>query len=54
MQNCCMIKIGGKFIYSNDDITSNQLMDAFGSLTLSTGDNTKEPVQVWQVIAHCP
>jgi len=46
-----MVKIGGKFIIANDEITSNQLMDAFASLTLSTGDYTKEPVQV---IAQCP
>nr|XP_021328580.1 epithelial chloride channel protein-like isoform X2 [Danio rerio] len=37
---------GGKFILSNDVISSNQLMDAFASLTLSTGDYTKEPVQL--------
>lgn len=48
-----MMKIGGNYFSSNDEITSNQLMDAFGSLTLSTGDYTKDPVQVWQVIAHC-
>lgn len=47
------MKIGGIYFSSNDEITSNQLMDAFGSLTLSTGDYTKDPVQVWQVIAHC-
>ncbi|XDV32647.1 hypothetical protein PO909_003400, partial [Leuciscus waleckii] len=40
---------GGKFIISTDDITSNQLMDAFASLTLSTGDYTKEPVQLESV-----
>ncbi|CAM4551607.1 unnamed protein product [Leuciscus chuanchicus] len=42
-------RTGGKFIISTDDITSNQLMDAFASLTLSTGDYTKEPVQLESV-----
>jgi len=49
-EKCSMVKIEGKFIYVGDDVTSNQLMDAFASLTLSTGDYTKEPVQV---IAQC-
>uniref|UniRef100_A0A8C1LP08 VWFA domain-containing protein n=1 Tax=Cyprinus carpio TaxID=7962 RepID=A0A8C1LP08_CYPCA len=39
-------KTGGKFLSPNDKTTSNQLMDAFASLTLSTGDYTKEPVQL--------
>uniref|UniRef100_A0A671S880 Calcium-activated chloride channel regulator 4-like n=1 Tax=Sinocyclocheilus anshuiensis TaxID=1608454 RepID=A0A671S880_9TELE len=42
-------KTGGKFIYASDELTSNQLMDAFASLTLSTGDYTKEPVQLESV-----
>ncbi|XP_073718803.1 calcium-activated chloride channel regulator 4A-like [Misgurnus anguillicaudatus] len=37
---------GGKFILATDDLTSNLLMDAFASLTLSDGDYTKEPVQL--------
>ncbi len=49
-----MFKTEGIFLSPNDNITSNQLMDAFASVTLSTGDYTKEPVQVCQVIAHCP
>uniref|UniRef100_A0A8C1RAD3 VWFA domain-containing protein n=1 Tax=Cyprinus carpio TaxID=7962 RepID=A0A8C1RAD3_CYPCA len=40
---------GGKFIYANDELTSNQLMDAFASFTFSTGDYTKEPVQLESV-----
>ncbi|XP_051717358.1 LOW QUALITY PROTEIN: calcium-activated chloride channel regulator 3A-1-like [Ctenopharyngodon idella] len=40
---------GGKYFSSNDQLTSNQLMDVFGSLTLSTGDYTKEPVQLESV-----
>uniref|UniRef100_A0A8C2F6F5 Chloride channel accessory 1 n=1 Tax=Cyprinus carpio TaxID=7962 RepID=A0A8C2F6F5_CYPCA len=39
-------KTGGQFLSPNDKTTSNQLMDAFASLTLSTGDYTKEPVQL--------
>ncbi|KAF4103937.1 calcium-activated chloride channel regulator 1-like [Onychostoma macrolepis] len=39
-------KTGGIFLSPNDKITSNQLMDAFASLTLSTGDYTNEPVQL--------
>ncbi|KAL1260510.1 hypothetical protein QQF64_008337 [Cirrhinus molitorella] len=39
------IQTGGHFIIANDELTSNQLMDAFAALTLSTGDYTKEPVQ---------
>ncbi len=50
MQKCAVLKTGGIFLSSNDNIASNQLMDAFASLTLSTGDYTKEPVQVCQVI----
>uniref|UniRef100_A0A672Q1L7 VWFA domain-containing protein n=1 Tax=Sinocyclocheilus grahami TaxID=75366 RepID=A0A672Q1L7_SINGR len=42
-------KTGGKFIYASDELSSNQLMDAFASLTLSTGDYTKEPVQLESV-----
>ncbi|XP_026081877.1 calcium-activated chloride channel regulator 3A-1-like [Carassius auratus] len=45
-------KTGGKFIYASDELTSNQLMDAFASLTLSTGDYTKEPVQLESVGAR--
>nr|XP_055052013.1 calcium-activated chloride channel regulator 4A-like [Misgurnus anguillicaudatus] len=37
---------GGKFIIATDDLTSNLLMDAFASLTLSDGDYTKDPVQL--------
>ncbi|XP_051717361.1 calcium-activated chloride channel regulator 1 [Ctenopharyngodon idella] len=40
---------GGIYFSSNDQLTSNQLMDAFGSLTLSTGDYTKDPVQLESV-----
>ncbi|XP_057206516.1 calcium-activated chloride channel regulator 4A-like [Triplophysa rosa] len=36
----------GKFIIATDDITSNLLVDAFASLTIPTGDYTKEPVQL--------
>ncbi|XP_043115262.1 calcium-activated chloride channel regulator 3A-1-like [Puntigrus tetrazona] len=39
-------KTGGKYLYASDDLTSNQLMDAFASLTLSTGDYANEPVQL--------
>ncbi|XP_073778890.1 calcium-activated chloride channel regulator 1 isoform X2 [Danio rerio] len=42
-------KTGGIFFYSKDDFTSNQLMDAFASLTLSTGDHSNEPVQLESV-----
>nr|XP_055053705.1 calcium-activated chloride channel regulator 4A-like [Misgurnus anguillicaudatus] len=38
-------KTGGKFIIATDDLTSNMLVDAFASLTIPTGDYTKEPVQ---------
>ncbi|XP_051963013.1 calcium-activated chloride channel regulator 3A-1-like [Xyrauchen texanus] len=37
---------GGKFIIASDDLLSNQLVDAFSSLTISSGDYTKEPVQL--------
>ncbi|XP_073674111.1 calcium-activated chloride channel regulator 4A-like [Garra rufa] len=37
---------GGIFRIASDNMTSNQLMDAFASLTLSTGDYTNEPVQL--------
>ncbi|ROL43989.1 Calcium-activated chloride channel regulator 3A-1 [Anabarilius grahami] len=40
---------GGIYFSPNDQITSNQLMDAFASLTLSTGDYTKDPVQLESV-----
>ncbi|KAL1260509.1 hypothetical protein QQF64_008336 [Cirrhinus molitorella] len=40
------IQTGGRFIIANDEVISNQLMDAFAALTLSTGDYTKEPVQL--------
>ncbi|KAF4103938.1 hypothetical protein G5714_014925 [Onychostoma macrolepis] len=43
---------GGKFIYASDVLTSNQLMDAFASLTLSTGDYTNEPVQLESIGAR--
>uniref|UniRef100_A0A8C1LN01 Chloride channel accessory 1 n=1 Tax=Cyprinus carpio TaxID=7962 RepID=A0A8C1LN01_CYPCA len=46
------IKTGGKFLSPNDKTTSNQLMDAFASLTLSTGDYTNEPVQLESVGAR--
>ncbi|KAA0702251.1 Calcium-activated chloride channel regulator 1 [Triplophysa tibetana] len=36
----------GKFIIATDDITSNLLVDAFASLTIPTGDYTKEPIQL--------
>ncbi|XP_052433056.1 calcium-activated chloride channel regulator 1 [Carassius gibelio] len=45
-------KTGGKFLSSNDDTTSNQLMDAFASITLSTGDYTNEPVQLESIGAR--
>ncbi len=51
---CDMLKTGGKFLSPNDKTTSNQLMDAFASLTLSTGDYTNEPVQVCQGFPYCP
>uniref|UniRef100_A0A8C1RAM0 VWFA domain-containing protein n=1 Tax=Cyprinus carpio TaxID=7962 RepID=A0A8C1RAM0_CYPCA len=46
---CLGLSQGGKFIYANDELTSNQLMDAFASFTFSTGDYTKEPVQLESV-----
>ncbi len=49
-----LLKIGGKFITASDDILSNQLLNGFSTLTVPTGDQTKDPVQVWHVIAHCP
>uniref|UniRef100_A0A8C1ZEF1 Chloride channel accessory 1 n=1 Tax=Cyprinus carpio TaxID=7962 RepID=A0A8C1ZEF1_CYPCA len=45
-------KTGGQFLSPNDKTTSNQLMDAFASLTLSTGDYIKEPVQLESVGAR--
>ncbi|XP_059370714.1 calcium-activated chloride channel regulator 1-like [Carassius carassius] len=45
-------KTRGKFLSSNDETTSNQLMDAFASLTLSTGDYTNEPVQLESIGAR--
>ncbi|XP_026120149.1 calcium-activated chloride channel regulator 1-like [Carassius auratus] len=45
-------KTGGKFLSSNDKTTSNQLMDAFASITLSTGDYTNEPVQLESIGAR--
>uniref|UniRef100_A0A8C1MVS4 Chloride channel accessory 1 n=1 Tax=Cyprinus carpio TaxID=7962 RepID=A0A8C1MVS4_CYPCA len=36
----------GKFITASDDILSNQLLNGFSSLTVPTGDQTKEPVQL--------
>uniref|UniRef100_A0A8C2H4Z6 Chloride channel accessory 1 n=1 Tax=Cyprinus carpio TaxID=7962 RepID=A0A8C2H4Z6_CYPCA len=47
-----MLKIGGIFFIAKDDMISNQLMDAFASLTLSTGDYTNEPVQLESVGAR--
>ncbi|XP_026112862.1 calcium-activated chloride channel regulator 1-like [Carassius auratus] len=45
-------KTGGKFLSTNDKTTSNQLMDAFASITLSTGDYTNEPVQLESIGAR--
>ncbi|XP_042609833.1 calcium-activated chloride channel regulator 1-like [Cyprinus carpio] len=45
-------KTGGIFFIAKDDMISNQLMDAFASLTLSTGDYTNEPVQLESVGAR--
>ncbi|XP_016328927.1 epithelial chloride channel protein-like [Sinocyclocheilus anshuiensis] len=42
-------KTGGIFLIAKADMISNQLMDAFASLTLSTGDYTNEPVQLESV-----
>ncbi|KAI2656094.1 Calcium-activated chloride channel regulator 1 [Labeo rohita] len=39
-------KTGGKFITASDNTTSNQLMNGFSELTVSTGDQTKDPVQI--------
>ncbi|XP_067220887.1 calcium-activated chloride channel regulator 4-like isoform X2 [Chanodichthys erythropterus] len=39
-------KTGGKFITASDDILSNQLLNGFSSLTITTGDQTKDPVQI--------
>ncbi|XP_048016191.1 calcium-activated chloride channel regulator 4A-like [Megalobrama amblycephala] len=39
-------KTGGKFITASDDILSNQLLNGFSSLTIPTGDQTKDPVQI--------
>ncbi|XP_067220899.1 calcium-activated chloride channel regulator 1-like [Chanodichthys erythropterus] len=39
-------KTGGKFITASDDILSNQLLHGFSSLTIQTGDQTKDPVQI--------
>ncbi|XP_052473200.1 calcium-activated chloride channel regulator 4A [Carassius gibelio] len=39
-------KTEGKFITASDDILSNQLLNGFSSLTVPTGDQTKEPVQL--------
>ncbi|XP_016100338.1 epithelial chloride channel protein-like [Sinocyclocheilus grahami] len=39
-------RTGGKFITASDDILSNQLLNGFSSLTVPTGDQTKEPVQI--------
>ncbi len=46
-----LLKIGGKFITASDDILSNQLLNGFSTLTVPTGDQTKDPIQVWQIIA---
>uniref|UniRef100_A0A8C1D8A1 Chloride channel accessory 1 n=1 Tax=Cyprinus carpio carpio TaxID=630221 RepID=A0A8C1D8A1_CYPCA len=45
-------KTGGIFLAPNDNIISNQLMDAFASLSLSTGDYTNKPVQLESVGAR--
>ncbi|XP_052471794.1 calcium-activated chloride channel regulator 3A-1-like [Carassius gibelio] len=45
-------KTGGIFFIARDDMISNQLMDAFASLTLSTGDYTNEPIQLESVGAR--
>ncbi|XP_073674125.1 calcium-activated chloride channel regulator 4A-like [Garra rufa] len=45
-------KTGGLFLSPSDKIASNQLTDAFASLTLSTGDYTNEPVQLESVGAR--
>uniref|UniRef100_A0A8C1MRT6 Chloride channel accessory 1 n=1 Tax=Cyprinus carpio TaxID=7962 RepID=A0A8C1MRT6_CYPCA len=37
-------KTEGKFITASDDILSNQLLNGFSSLTVPTGDQTKEPL----------
>ncbi|XP_051717359.1 calcium-activated chloride channel regulator 1-like [Ctenopharyngodon idella] len=39
-------KTGGKFITASDDILSNQLLNGFSSLTIPTGNQTKDPVQI--------
>ncbi|XP_067222283.1 calcium-activated chloride channel regulator 1-like isoform X2 [Chanodichthys erythropterus] len=39
-------KTGGKFITASDDILSNQLLHGFSSITIPTGDQTKDPVQI--------
>ncbi|XP_073674204.1 calcium-activated chloride channel regulator 1-like [Garra rufa] len=39
-------KTGGKFITASDDILSNQLLNGFSTLTVPTGDQTKDPVQI--------
>uniref|UniRef100_A0A4W4HP12 Chloride channel accessory 1 n=1 Tax=Electrophorus electricus TaxID=8005 RepID=A0A4W4HP12_ELEEL len=40
------IKIGGMFITANEAILSNQLVDAFSSLTSSNGNPTKQKIQL--------
>ncbi|XP_056329950.1 calcium-activated chloride channel regulator 1-like isoform X2 [Danio aesculapii] len=39
-------KTGGKFITASDDVLSNQLLNGFSSLTMPTGNQTKDPVQI--------
>ncbi|XP_048028179.1 calcium-activated chloride channel regulator 1-like [Megalobrama amblycephala] len=39
-------KTGGNFFTASDDILSNQLLHGFSSLTIPTGDQTKDPVQI--------
>ncbi|KAI2645261.1 Calcium-activated chloride channel regulator 4A [Labeo rohita] len=46
MEISYVLKIGGKFITASDDTTSNQLMNGFSALTVPTGDQTKDPVQI--------
>ncbi|XP_067220453.1 calcium-activated chloride channel regulator 4A-like [Chanodichthys erythropterus] len=38
--------VKGKFITASDDILSNQLLHGFSSLTIPTGDQTKDSVQI--------
>lgn len=42
-------KTGGKFITASDNVLSNQLLNGFSSLTMPTGNQTKDPVQIESV-----